>query len=250
LTLNGTHFTNKILRLPEQFRKDGIVDGTKKLLEGHSIYEFFTYNFAGVDSETGAALYTVDVKDQNGNVTGTKTTKVASDGTRYMTGKSSIPDFQGGINSSLDYKGFDFSFQATYSLGGYVYDSNYAALMGSGGGDWNNWHKDILNSWSTTNKNSNIPAVMENNQNVAAQSDRFLMDASYLSLRNVTLGYKLPSSTLNTLGLSNARIYFSGDNLLLISKRKGFDPRQGFAGIVSNAYAPIRTISLGLNVNF
>src|SRR5690606_25489347 len=73
IDFNLTHFKNTITKLPPNQRENGIVSGTKKLMEGHSIYDFWLREYAGVDASTGDALYYKDVLDANGKPTGDRT---------------------------------------------------------------------------------------------------------------------------------------------------------------------------------
>ena len=95
-------------------------------------------------------------------------------------------------------------------------------------------HLDLLNAWSADNPNSDIPRMQYGDENSAAQSDRFLVSASYLTLQNVNMGYTLPQKWVKTLGLSSVRIYAAGSNLYYWSVRKGFDPRGSFTGNADN----------------
>lgn len=121
--------------------------------------------------------------------------------------------------------------------------------MGSGEAG-NNWSTDIFNAWTPNNTNTTVPRLDISTQDANSTSTRFLYDASYLSLKNVTLGYSLPETLIKKVQLSSLRIYVVGDNLKLWSKRKGMDPRQYSSGTTGQNYAPIRTISLGINVQF
>ncbi|WP_301708953.1 hypothetical protein, partial [uncultured Duncaniella sp.] len=90
-----------------------------------------------------------------------------------------------------------------------------------------------------------------NDQYSAASSDRFLTSANYLSLQNINFGYTLPQNLVRRMHLTKLRVYLSCDNVWLWSKRQGIDPRQSISGSINNTYyAPIRTISGGLTVNF
>ena len=112
-------------------------------------------------------------------------------------------------------------------------------------------HKDLLNAWSTSNAGSNIPRLQYDDIYSAYTSDRFLTNASWLTLQNVSLGYTVPKKWLSRLGLSSIRLYVSGENLTYWSKRKGFDPRISYAGSVSNVnYAPARTVTAGLTIQY
>ncbi len=251
ISLNASRPKNTITKLPEQFRQNGLKTGNFNYMEGHSIYDYFTYKYAGVDPNSGEALYFKDVTDANGIVTGKTTVKKTADATRYYTGDSAIPKFFGGIGTSITYRDFDFSIQTSYRIGGKVMDYSYRALMSGGGGDWVNWHKDILKSWTPENKNSNIPIIKENYTYGNETSDRFLIDASYFSIQNITLGYKLPAAFVKKYKLGTIRIYAVADNVYLWAKRKGLDPRQAFNGTIeSGSYSPMRTVSMGLNINF
>ena len=251
LGVNATHWKNEITTLPENYRANGITTGNFKYMEGKSVYDFFLWEYAGVDPATGEALYNKDVLDNQGNPTGKKeTVKVQSQGTRYYLGKTAINDVYGGIDLFAQYKGFDFSVLTSYALGGYVYDAPYQALMYAGGGDVTTWHRDILNRWTPGNTGSNIPKIQHNYQEANSGSDRWLVDASYFSIRNISLGYTLPTSLTERFGISGTRFYVVADNVKLFSKRQGLDPRQDFAGGVFNAYAPIRTLSVGINTSF
>lgn len=107
LDLNATFFRNKITKMPKD--TDGnpqeIINGTKKLSEGHSIYEFWLREYAGVDPQDGSALYYKDIEDTNGNVTGRETTKDQNAASYYYMGDA-IPDLYGGFTNSFSYKGF------------------------------------------------------------------------------------------------------------------------------------------------
>jgi hypothetical protein len=79
----------------------------------------------------------------------------------------------------------------------------------------------------------------------------YLTKANYFSLRNITLGYTLPKKWLTPAGISNVRVYLTGDNIWLLSKRKGFDPRYSFDGYNEYAgYSALSSYSIGLNVSF
>lgn len=87
--------------------------------------------------------------------------------------------------------------------------------------------------------------------NTTSSSDRWLTDASWLTLQNINLGYTLPTKLVKTLYLNKVRVYAAGDNLFYWSKRKGFDPRSYFDGTPSGlSYSPVRSISGGINVQF
>ena len=181
-------------------------------------------------------------------VVGQESTTTYSDADYYLCGDV-LPDFYGGFGTSVSWKGFDFSVDFQYQLGGQVYDDTYAGLMSSSAGSA--IHVDMQNAWSADNKNSNIPRWQYGDSYMSSASDRFLISASYLTLSNITLGYTLPKSWLRSLGLQSVRIYGVADNIWTWSKRQGLDPRQSITGGSSNSvYRPIRTISGGITVTF
>lgn len=258
VSMNGTTYKNKLTRLPASKPADEFPDGYQAGMYwrkiGGSLYDFYAYEYAGVDPLTGTPLYNKYLTDEEGNETGEiEKTPIIEDATRRQTGKSSIPKFMGGVGSTFEAFGFDLSVQTAFQLGGYVYDSSYAGLM-SPGEKGGNFHKDMFNRWTPTHTETNIPALgLENSdQNIANGNyvDFFLTKASYFSLRNITLGYTLPKKLMQKVGVERLRFYLTGDNIWLLSKRKGLDPRLYFNGDTSFAYSALSTYSIGLNLTF
>jgi len=256
LNLNMTHYKNEILSLDDQYKEDGIKYSNSILREGGSIYETYMLKFAGVDQATGKALY---YKNNADGTLGTTTDATAAD--KYDCG-TTLPDLYGGFGTSLSWKGLDFSMQFSYSLGGQIYDGTYQSLMCSDAstGKGNNIHRDILNAWTTENSITNVPMFTTDTWGGLAQTacDRFLTSSNYLSINNITLGYTLPKNWVNKLKLSNVRIYVTGENLAVFSKRQGLDPRYtiatgsmtGGSGRNSGAYGGIRSIVGGISLKF
>ena len=257
VNLNATHFRNKVLMLQEDNKNatldghPGYVNGSYFYGEGLSIHTFRLKKYAGVSS-TGESLW-YQVNEATGE---TETTTSSSNATYYNCGTAD-PDLYGGFSTTLSFKGFDLSVNFNYSIGGKAIDYGYITLMSnpSNGYTGFSFHKDLLNAWSETNTGSDIPrfqyAVKDVDTGSTVLSDRFLTDASTLTLQTINLGYTLPKSWVSKLGLSNLRLYVSGDNLCYWSKRKGFDPRGSFWGSTSTStYSPMRTFTGGLTVQF
>ena len=257
INLNMTHLRNKITMLPQERRNKvvegygGYVRGTTFFGEGLPMSPFSRTTYAGVSSE-GESMWYMDETDADGNVIGRTTTTEYAKASDYLCGDP-IPDLYGGFGTSLSCYGFDLSVAFTYQIGGLAYDSGYAAAMYSPANKSTgmNWHKDILNAWTAENSTSNIPRLQYEDQNQNGQSDRFLMNASYLNLQNINLGYTLPAKLSQKLGIDRIRIYLACENVYYWSKRQGFDPRYSYSGSTSQAtYSPVRTISGGINLQF
>ncbi len=251
VSFNGTHYKNKIVSLPEEKRKEGIIHGTSslfRLTEGGSIYDVYTYEYAGVNPENGAAQWYKNELDENGNVIGRTVTEDYTQADKYDLG-TTLPDFQGGFSMDFTYKNFDLSVATNFQIGGQLYDSMYANFMHTGSNMGSNWHNDILNAWTPENTNTDVP-IMDGAQNSNAQSSRFLIDASYFNIRSISLGYTFPKNWMKAIQANSARIYVSADNVAMFSKRKGLDPRQYEYGYSAANYSAIRAISFGVNLNF
>ena len=236
---------------------DGYSTGKYWRQLGGSLYDWNLYEFAGVDPQTGLPQYndyTVEY-DEKGNKIG-ETVKVVNsteglseEDYRHDKGYSAIPDFVGGVNLIVNAYGFDLNVQTAFQLGGYIYDTNYASLM-SGGSNGQTFHKDLFNRWTTPGQNTNVPHLFYEGSSAVytAGSDRWLVSASYFSLKNVTFGYTVPKRISKKAHIERARVYFAGDNLWLKSARKGLDPRQYISGEVGFGYTPMSTYSIGVNL--
>ncbi|KQM65232.1 hypothetical protein ASE74_10215 [Pedobacter sp. Leaf216] len=248
LITNWSIFKNKITKLPAE--TPTIISGTKKREVGHGIYDYWLRQYAGVDPNDGAALYIP--------ADGTLPANIRTvNGVQYVTNQSfakfdysgtAIPDLMGSFVNTFSYKNLSLSFMVNYQVGGKAYDSIYQGLMSTGsyGGAL---HQDILNSWTPANNTSNIPrADFGATANTNATSNRWLIDASYWSLRNVNLSYNLPKAWLNKIKVPSARVFATGENLYLHSKRKGLNPSESFDGLNSNVYPQSRNFSLGINL--
>ncbi len=257
INLNATHYKNKVTKLHADNKGSdlegyqGYVNGYYFVGEGLPLHTFRLKKYAGVNEEGQSTWY---VKDEK---TGQLTTTTSSTSASYFNCGSSDPTLYGGFSSSLSLYGFDLSVTFNYSLGGKAIDYGYQSLMGnpSSGNTGFSIHKDQLKAWSETNTDSQIPrfqyAVKDNDTSSNATSDRFLTNASTLTLQNINIGYTLPKRLIAKLGLTNVRVYASGENLYYWSKRKGFDPRSSFWGSSSEtSYAQVRTFTGGLTVQF
>ncbi|NNK20390.1 MAG: SusC/RagA family TonB-linked outer membrane protein [Flavobacteriaceae bacterium] len=253
VTLQGSTFKNEITSLPDPF-----INGSKRWAEGRSRFDFYLLRTAGVDPSNGDQLFfvyeldddgeSVPVLDANGDIETTNDWQATE---RAYTGDSTIPDLLGSVANSLSYKGFTLDFLVTFGIGGSFLDNGYSAMMHSG--DFGrSYHPDILNAWRQPGDITDVPRLEAGNANlVRTQSDRFLTDASFWSLKNVNFGYNFNSQITDALGLSALRVAISGENLYLKSKRDGLDPQYNLAGTpAGNDFNPARIISLGLNVSF
>ena len=248
VSVNGTHYRNEITKLPSDQPQDGYNNGIYWRELGGSLYDFYIPEWAGVDPETGLGLYNVySQSGKGGELVGTTTS--ATNATNRAIGKSALPDLYGGFSTFLSLYGFDLSASFAYQLGGWTLDSNYQALMGAGTAG-TNWHKDIFDRWTPQNTDSQIPRLENGNLNASQTSTRFLTKASYLSLRNVTIGYTFPKRIAEKISMQNLRIFLTGDNLWYTSARRGLDVRQSFNGTTGFTYSALRTISAGVSLTF
>ena len=245
---NGTLMKNKILELHPNLKGE-MIDGSYIYREGESLYQMYLTKYAGVDPDSGEALYWA--KDENGVEYKDKDWSAAYNSNRQASGDL-LPTIYGGVGTTLEFRGFDFSIQCAYQLGGTIYDSGYQAFMHGGDSHYMgyNWHKDILNAWTPENRNTNIPRVDAIDKYTNSSSDRWLTSSDYFSINNITLGYTLPKRWLRSLGIGSLRIYGAADNVALFSARKGLDPRMSYTTASTDRYTPIRTISGGLKVTF
>lgn len=246
LNFNLTHFKNKILELDKSLGGK-LEKGARIFKEGESLYQMYLRKYAGVDEATGQALYYLSEFDEDGKQ---KTTTEYNKAPKYATGDI-LPKVYGGFGTTLNVRDFDFSVSFAYQLGGRVYDNTYSSLMHEGGGSaGKNWHKDIRKAWTPENTTSSIPQLNSSYTYSNSLSDRFIVSSNYLSLQNITLGYRVPKKLLNTIGVSSLRFYVVADNVALFTKRKGLDPRQGYLSSGNDSYSPMRTISGGLTLSF
>ena len=164
------------------------------------------------------------------------------------------PDFTFGLNVSLGYKNFDLYAFFAGSVGNEIYHYNkiYSHFPTFFNG---NRHEDVLDSWTPSNTDTDMPALSESIRNEETQPNSwFVEDGSYVKLKTLQIGYTLPSSATSKLGISNARIYVAGNNLLTLSKYSGMDPEVGGGpltlGVDQGIYPQASITSLGINVTF
>ena len=231
----------------------GYASGGFFVTEGVPMYTWYTYEYAGVDKETGKSLWYKNTLDDEGAVTGRETTDDFSKATRYITKLTTLAPVFGGFGTTLRAFGFDFSVNFTYQLGGTQWDSTYQTFMYSPTSSQTgyNYHVDLLKSWTPENTDTDVPRFQYGDSYANAGSTRFLTSASYLNLQNVNFGYTLPQSLTSKVQISSLRFYVSAENLYYWSARKGFDPRQSFSSSTSASnYSPMRTVSCGVTVKF
>lgn len=226
--LNASRYKNKITRLPQK----EIFEGYFKLTEGVSRYEFFAPEWAGVNPENGNNMWwrtTENGQEKTEDYTSVNTTSQK----RYLG--SSIPDLFGALTNNFSYKGFDLSVMLYYSIGGKMYDGDYAE-----GVRWRrgfNMSVDALERWTPENPDAKIPRISEFTQNnISVYSSQYLFDNTFLRLRNLSLGYTLPSAVTKKFGMNSLKIYAQGTNLFTwgAAANRGTDPETTITGIVSN----------------
>lgn len=279
--VNGELLKNEVTQMPTDTNT-----GEKKvwdagLSEGHSLYDHFMREWAGVDPATGSALWNMYYNDIdnngifNGNdenianmtlylaanpdaiVKKTPTSNYAQATQKYV-GKSAIPKVRGAFRLNAEYKNFDIMAQFSYSIGGHVIDSGYQLLMDNGDliGS-NNFHTDIKKAWQQPGDITNVPRTSAgfaaggiNDTQFNSLSTRFLTKADFLSLNNVKLGYTVPERFTSNMAISRLNIYVSGDNLLLLSAREGLNPTTLISSSNTGIYMPMTTVSFGAKVEF
>lgn len=223
--------------------------------EGHAPGVYYLARYAGVDAVTGQEM----IYDAAGNkVAATSAAQI--DAARVpIFDKPSVPKWFGGINNIFRYKDFDLSAFASFSLGNYVLDEGERELSYLRGS--NNLLNKSLDSWTPSNTNAAEPKLIFNDPIAGSNTTRFLHNASYLRMRNVTLGYSLNKLIRKSTFIKDIRVYASAQNLFTITSFPGWDPevsgnymnaidRNLSQGIVYMYPPQVRTFIGGIHLNF
>lgn len=254
MTFMGAFNRNKVLSLTTG--QNVITSGNQVIEVGRPIYTFFIPKSAGVDPSTGSQLYYSyyrRVTTPTGESAYEKCDEyITSDTTlanmsKYYFG-SREPVFYGSVGLNIRFlRDFDFSFLGTYSIGGKVFDSVYSSSMkiSSAG---RNWHSNILRRWQKSGDVTDVPRVEIGG--TYATTDNFLMDASYFTIKNITLGYTLPKKVLDAAKINTLRIFLTLDNFWTFNALNGMDPQYDRNGTTDYTYSPTRVASLGIDLKF
>ena len=258
---------------------------------GHSLYDWYMPHYAGIDDKgnalydvyydaskgefnpddsnfqeatiaTGAnyiaSLHEYQLKNPDADIR-----KVTVSGTEavyatnlYVTDKrgkimSAIPDLSGGFGFDLEVYGVTLSASCSYGIGGWGYDNVYQTLMTPEHVGKYNWHVDMKNAWTEWGGGT-LPKLDNNNDQYAAMSsDRFLTSNSYLSLNNVSIGYRFPKKLIEKIKLESLQLWVAGDNLCIATARHGYNPMvSGDGSSSTHQYTPLSTVMGGIRLTF
>ncbi|MGX5691035.1 SusC/RagA family TonB-linked outer membrane protein [Arcticibacter tournemirensis] len=223
--------------------------------EGESTRAFWGYEWAGVHPESGRNVWYVNSPegDSEGDFihNGRGATFDYSKANYTVLG-SAIPDVYGGINTDLEYKGFTLGLNFNYKIGGYLYDAAFKDVADDGY-YWERIRSQVYyeEMWTAENPEGTLPALSGLDLTDPQQfSSRQMHDASFLRLKNVTLAYNLPKDLIKKIGVSNARVYLNGSNLLTFSKYKIADPEVNEYGTRGWETPFGKTYTMGVEFSF
>jgi len=231
-----------------------IYGAVSKTEVGRSAGELYAYvtdgifqnaaEIAAAPTQTNAGVGDIRFKDINGDG------KINSDDRTYQG--SAIPTYNFGANFNASYKNFDFTMLWQGAGGNKVYNEIYHALMI---GQYTNHSTDMLNYWTPTNTNTDVPRPIIGDPNGnSRESNRFIEKGDYAKLQTLEIGYQIP--TPKDFFIERARVYINGQNLWTITKYKGYDPdfnsNDGLfsRGFDAGSFPNPRTLSIGLDVKF
>ena len=249
---------------------------------GRDWFNLYMYKYAGIDQNSGLPMYFHRVteadhaagKYKDTEVGGSVKTTNYANASKYEVG-SAIPTFQGGFNTSFSYKNFYVNAQFAYQIGGKFFSRNYAEYLYNvvdaqmyrmmfvskdvKGNTWtpNNTGAGFPMQWYPAGENSYFSGTSANGGNWSF-TDESLFSASYLRLKNLTLGYNVSKSLLNKLRIdkvvSNIKVFASSDNLFILSAAKAIDPTRsasgGYNDVDSYTFPNMRTYTIGINLDF
>lgn len=216
------------------------MQGFTSFEKGFPVWYFRGYKFKGVDEQTGDPIFE-DI-NKNGSFDSADVTMIGS----------AIPDFTYGVTLNLAYKGFDFTLFGSGSQGNDVF--NGLVKMDRSGGNRMQYYYN--NRWTKTRTNASAPRPNCNNEQQYFTSSAAIFDGSYFKIKQLQLGYTLPTKFISKLMLKNARIYVSLDDFFCFTSYPGFDPEVASSGTTSTNgvdngnYPTSKKVVLGLNITF
>lgn len=251
--LNLTSLANNIDELPAD--AGGMTGLYNIAVTGESVATYYLPEWAGIDPETGHELiYNIETgKPIDAEVL---TDEEFLSHRKVISGKSPFPTIYGGLTNTLFYKGVELSFLFYMQSGNYILDLGRQSMSYVGPGSTGS--TELLNGWTRDNP-TDVP-LLWNSAMATRATDRFLDNAGFIRLQHVSLAYYLPSAWISRIGMSNAKIYIGGHNLLTFTDYKGFDPEAWLTtydsmdmlngGYVGFNPPQTRTFMAGIDVSF
>lgn len=238
-----------------------IAGGTNITRVGHSIGDFYGYIVDGIyksQAEIDASVQKgTDVKVGDWRIVNVDGNNAIDDNDRTTIG-SALPDFTYGFNNRFAYNNFDFNVFIDGVEGNHVLSRTVRnATNGQGFSNQLLWYYE--NRWHPENNPNGTlarPDYTQSSERLRANvSSVFLQDGSFLRIRNITLGYTLPTETVSKIGLQKLRVYATAKDPFLFTKFKGYNPEQSRSNPLDpsdteGSYPQNKSFVLGLNVSF
>ena len=249
-SLNMTFNRNKVLALPEGLSEmRGGVGDLNRAIPGQPLGVFYGWKALGVNPETGM----IDYLGKDGS---------AVTPTNYedhvMIGDPN-PQFFGGISNNFEYKNFDLSILGQFSYGNDIFNYNLASGL-EGFNPSSNQFVDFVDRWRQPGDISSVPRPAPGNLDNGAVSSRFVEDGSFFRLRNITLGYSLPTEVAERIKMKRLRFYVTVQNAYVFTKYRGYDPEVSSShggantgliyGYDYGSYPQPRIFTTGINLTF
>lgn len=253
LSGNYTMVQNNVDKLAKDGAGEDLntITSTRAIVVGKPIYAWYTKTWAGVNEKNGNPMWYVNPNTKPG-----VTTENYNEAEQVFIGGSAMPTYTGGLSANLKVKGFFANVSFYFSGGNKVYEdwatytnaNNFYSVASFNGVE------GLINSWTPKNTKTDWPKMFADysGNNAQASSTRFLYDGDFIRLRNVQLGYILPSKWSNQIGLDNITLSLTGVNLWTWVKdsRLKYDPEIRPNGFTNLTSPPIKSVTFNVNINF
>ena len=273
LNFNISHIKNKLTKLNAAGYQMATTGGAqrKAFVVGESTNQFYMYDWAGVNPMNGNPLWKYSDGTLDEEPPQTKIVDNQPLANRFACGSSS-PDFYGGASTVVQYKNWSMDMAFSFAYGQKMYNGSLASLMTYSSNEANNLSTDILDYWKMPGHKTGVPKLDNNttvhriggkntgsytSYDVGRLSNRFLEDASYIRLRNITLNYTFKKPFGDHLHIDRIRLYAQGTNLFTFTGYSGIDPEVSAYGssAVLSGYDELtlpqsKSIRFGVEINF